>query len=131
MSGQSHESTGKRATNSAAIIQGGKVVLRQTKILLPTYDVFDEARNFAPGEAQDVWRTANDSIALVICEDAWNDKEFWTHRLYGRDPVDELLQRGANMIVCINASPFHMGNGNCAKRCSVPWCDATKCPPSS
>jgi NAD+ synthase/NAD+ synthase (glutamine-hydrolysing) len=107
--GRSHESTGKRATNSAAIMQCGKVLLRQTKILLPTYDVFDEARNFAPSERQAVWRTGDDSIALVICEDAWNDKEFWTHRLYGRDPVDELMQHGANMLVCINASPFHIG----------------------
>jgi NAD+ synthase/NAD+ synthase (glutamine-hydrolysing) len=107
--GRSRESTGKQATNSAAIIQCGKVLLRQTKILLPTYDVFDEARNFAPGERQDVWRAPAQTIALVICEDAWNDKDFWTHRLYGRDPVDELMQRGANMIVCINASPFHIG----------------------
>jgi NAD+ synthase/NAD+ synthase (glutamine-hydrolysing) len=107
--GRSHESTGKRATNSAAILRRGEVLLRQTKILLPTYDVFDEARNFAPAERQEVWRTEQDKIALVICEDAWNDKDFWTHRLYGRDPVDELIQRGANLIVCINASPFHIG----------------------
>jgi NAD+ synthase (glutamine-hydrolysing) len=107
--GRSRESTGKQATNSAAIIQCGKVLLRQTKILLPTYDVFDEARNFAPGERQDVWRAPAQTIALVICEDAWNDKDFWTHRLYGRDPVDELMQRGASMIVSINASPFHIG----------------------
>jgi NAD+ synthase/NAD+ synthase (glutamine-hydrolysing) len=107
--GRSHESTGKRATNSAAIIQGGKIVLRQTKILLPTYDVFDESRNFAPGDRQEVWINGRDNIALVICEDAWNDKEFWTHRLYTRDPVDELMQRGANLLVCINASPFHIG----------------------
>ena len=49
--GRSHESFGKRATNSAAILHGGRVVLRQTKVLLPTYDVFDEARYFVPGEA--------------------------------------------------------------------------------
>jgi len=107
--GRSRESTGKRATNSAAIIQHGKIFLRQTKILLPTYDVFDEARNFAHGDRQEVWITGRDNIALVICEDAWNDKEFWTHRLYTRDPVDELMQRGANLLVCINASPFHIG----------------------
>jgi NAD+ synthase/NAD+ synthase (glutamine-hydrolysing) len=107
--GRSSKPTGNRATNSAAIVQRGKIVLRQTKILLPAYDVFDEARNFAPGERQEVWHAMGDRIALVICEDAWNDKDFWTHRLYGRDPVDELMQRGANLLVCINASPFHIG----------------------
>src|ERR1700733_1415925 len=110
--GRSHKSTGKQATNSAAVIQSGKVVMRQTKILLPTYDVFDEARNFVAADTQSVWRTEGENgkaVALTICEDAWNDKQFWTHRLYGRDPVDELIQQGAGMIVSINGSPFHLG----------------------
>jgi len=116
--GRSHKPTGKQATNSAAVIRSGKVVMRQTKILLPTYDVFDEARNFVAADKQSVWRmdgeNGNDGkdgkdIALTICEDAWNDKQFWTHRLYGRDPVDELMQQGASMIVSINGSPFHLG----------------------
>jgi NAD+ synthase/NAD+ synthase (glutamine-hydrolysing) len=107
--GRSHEPTGKRATNSAAIIQQGEVLLRQNKILLPTYDVFDEARNFAPGKKHDTWRMGENTVALVICEDAWNDKGFWEHRLYGRDPVDELMHHGADLLVCINASPFCIG----------------------
>ncbi len=107
--GRSHKTTGKQATNSAAVIRSGKVVMRQTKILLPTYDVFDEARNFVPADTQSVWRTEGGDVALTICEDAWNDKQFWTHRLYGRDPVDELMQQGARMIVSINGSPFHLG----------------------
>jgi NAD+ synthase (glutamine-hydrolysing) len=104
--GRSHASTGKRATNSAAIIKNGEVIMRQTKILLPTYDVFDEARNFVPGENQSIWQTEHERVALTICEDAWNDKLFWPHRLYGRDPVDELVQQGADLIISINASPF-------------------------
>jgi NAD+ synthase (glutamine-hydrolysing) len=107
--GRSHKPTGKQATNSAAVIQCGKIVMRQTKILLPTYDVFDEARNFVPADSQSVWHLHGEDIALTICEDAWNDKQFWPHRLYGRDPVDELIHGGAKMIVSINASPFHMG----------------------
>lgn len=107
--GRSHLPTGKQATNSAAVVQGGLIILRQTKILLPTYDVFDEARNFVPGESQSLWRLHRDSVALTICEDAWNDKEFWTHRLYPRDPVDELMQQGASILVSINASPFYTG----------------------
>jgi NAD+ synthase (glutamine-hydrolysing) len=107
--GRSHSTTGKRAANCAAIIRSGSVLLRQVKILLPTYDVFDEARYFLPGESQALWKTARENVALTICEDAWNDKHFWTHRLYPRDPVDELMQRGGSMLVSINASPFHIG----------------------
>jgi len=107
--GRSQKRTGKQATNSAAVIREGRILLRQTKILLPTYDVFDEARNFVAADAQSVLQIGADDIALTICEDAWNDKQFWQHRLYKRDPVDELMQQGANMIVSINASPFHLG----------------------
>ena len=107
--GRSHKQTGKQATNSAAIIRGGKVAMRQTKILLPTYDVFDEMRNFVPADTQLIWKTRGDDVALTICEDAWNDKQFWPRRLYGRDPVDELMQAGANLLVSINASPFFLG----------------------
>jgi NAD+ synthase/NAD+ synthase (glutamine-hydrolysing) len=82
--------------------------MRQTKILLPTYDVFDETRNFVPGDTQSVWHIEGQDVAVTICEDAWNDKEFWQHQLYGRDPVDELIQKGAKMIVSINGSPFYL-----------------------
>ncbi len=107
--GRSHEPTGKRATNSAAIMHRGKIVMRQTKILLPTYDVFDEARNFIPADEQKVWHGPLGRIALTICEDAWNDRMFWPHQLYRRDPVQELMQQGADLIVSINGSPFTMG----------------------
>ncbi len=106
--GRSHESTGNRATNSAAILRAGKVLLRQTKILLPNYDVFDEQRNFVPGGRQALWPFENERVALTVCEDAWNDKTFWTHRLYPRDPVDELMQQGGSILLSINASPYHM-----------------------
>src|SRR5580693_659738 len=107
--GRSHKPTGKQAANSAAVIRGGKVVMRQTKILLPTYDVFDEARNFVAADTQSVWHGPCGRIALTICEDAWNDRKFWSHQLYRRDPVAELMQQGADLIVSINASPFTLG----------------------
>lgn len=107
--GRSRESTGKQATNSAAILAGGRILLRQTKMLLPTYDVFDEGRNFVPGQSQSVWALGAENLALTICEDSWNDKLFWTHRLYSRDPVDELMQQGASLLVSVNASPYHHG----------------------
>jgi NAD+ synthase/NAD+ synthase (glutamine-hydrolysing) len=107
--GRSEKATGKRATNSAAVLRGGEVLMRQQKILLPTYDVFDEARNFVPADAQSLWPCGGTNVALTICEDAWNDKQFWHPRLYSRDPVEELMGQGGDLLVSINASPFHIG----------------------
>jgi NAD+ synthase (glutamine-hydrolysing) len=107
--GRSRERAGKRATNSAAILQRGKILFRQTKMLLPTYDVFDEARYFLPGDAAQLTALDGRNIALTICEDAWNDKQYWERPLYQRDPVAELAQAGAEILISINASPYHMG----------------------
>src|SRR5882762_6654873 len=106
--GKAPDDAGKRATNSAAILQRGQIVFRQTKMLLPTYDVFDEARYFLPGEAPHLTALDGRSLALTICEDAWNDKQYWERRLYQRDPVAELAQAGAQILISINASPYHM-----------------------
>ncbi len=100
--------SGKRATNSAAVLEHGKQVFRQDKMLLPTYDVFDEARYFAPAPGQIVAGLEGCRVALTICEDAWNDKQYWERRLYQRDPVEELAQSGAQILITINASPYHM-----------------------
>ncbi len=107
--GRSPENSAIRAQNAAAVIDGGKVVFRQCKMLLPNYDVFDEARYFQPGGSQDICTIRGTRIALAICEDAWNDKQFWERRRYSRDPVEELVQRGAEVIVSINASPWNIG----------------------
>jgi len=107
--GPSGSASGKRAANCAAILRGGSVVFRQTKMLLPTYDVFDEARNFAPGESQSLVAMDGRQVALTICEDAWNDKQFWERPMYRRDPVQELARQGGEILISINASPYHMG----------------------
>src|SRR5947209_7522928 len=101
--------SGIGAQNSAAIIQGGKLLLRQNKMLLPTYDVFDEARYFLPGERQCICSVAGTRIALGICEDAWNDKQYWERRRYSRDPIEELVGQGADLIITVNASPWNIG----------------------
>src|SRR5579864_3628176 len=106
---RSHSETGKRALNSAAVLERGQIVFRQSKMLLPNYDVFDEARYFRPGEREDLFLLRGQPMALTICEDAWNDKRYWKHRLYQRDPVEELFGAGAEIMICINASPFNMG----------------------
>ena len=107
--GAAAPNSGRPATNSAALIEGGQITFRQTKMLLPTYDVFDEARNFCPAERQGVAEFRGTKIALSICEDAWNDKQYWERPLYQRDPVSELARGGAELSIVINGSPYHMG----------------------
>jgi NAD+ synthase (glutamine-hydrolysing) len=101
--------TGKSVMNSAAVLRDGAVQFVQSKMLLPTYDVFDEVRYFDPAESQKLLPLAGKQFALTICEDAWNDKHFWHRRLYRVDPVDELLHAGGNVVLNISASPFHLG----------------------
>jgi NAD+ synthase/NAD+ synthase (glutamine-hydrolysing) len=101
--------SGKKAMNSAALLREGRIDFIQSKMLLPTYDVFDEMRNFAPAKSQQLFGFCGKQMALTICEDAWNDKRFWNRRLYGIDPVEELVRAGGNFVLNISASPFWMG----------------------
>jgi len=101
--------TGLPIYNSAAVLEGGRITFRQHKMLLPTYDVFDEARYFQPAEHQSPLALGDALSALTICEDIWNDKQYWERRRYSRDPVEELASAGARILISINASPYHMG----------------------
>jgi len=101
--------TGKSVMNSAALLMDGEIKFVQSKMLLPTYDVFDELRNFAPARHQDLFSFCGKQMALTICEDAWNDKHFWPRQLYSVDPVEALVKAGGNFIVNISASPFWTG----------------------
>jgi NAD+ synthase/NAD+ synthase (glutamine-hydrolysing) len=101
--------TGKSVMNSAALLQDGKVAFLQSKMLLPTYDVFDEMRNFAPAKSQKLFSFCGNQVALTICEDAWNDKLFWPKRLYNVDPIDALIRAGGNFVLNISSSPFWIG----------------------
>ena len=100
---------GRALYNAAAVIQNGKIVHRAVKSLLPTYDVFDEDRYFEPAEKVELLDIAGEKIALTICEDIWNDADFWPERRYRRDPVRELVAAGATLIVNISASPWERG----------------------
>jgi NAD+ synthase (glutamine-hydrolysing) len=104
-----HAETGKSVMNSAAVLRDGKLAFLQSKMLLPTYDVFDEMRNFAPAREQELFDFCGNRMALTICEDAWNDKHFWNKRLYGFDPVEALVRSGGNFVLNISASPFWLG----------------------
>jgi len=104
-----HAQTGKSVMNSAALLRDGKLAFLQSKMLLPTYDVFDEMRNFAPARSQELFDFCGNRMALTICEDVWNDKDFWNKRLYMVDPIEALLRAGGNFILNISASPFWLG----------------------
>jgi NAD+ synthase (glutamine-hydrolysing) len=92
--------------NSAALIQGGRVVAVGRKSLLPTYDVFDETRYFLPASASTAVDAPPLRVGLSICEDVWNDKRFWDRPRYARDPVGELAVAGAGVVLNLSASPY-------------------------
>jgi len=104
-----HAETGKSVMNSAALLMDGRIKFVQSKMLLPTYDVFDEMRNFAPARSQVLFPFCGKQMALTICEDAWNDKHFWNRQLYSIDPVEALVRAGGNFVLNISASPFWAG----------------------
>ncbi|HEX9935380.1 MAG TPA: NAD(+) synthase, partial [bacterium] len=100
---------GNGLANTAVLIQGGRPLFWQDKSLLPTYDVFDEARYFDPAERVEPFPFKGGRLGLTICEDAWNDTEFWHKPKYARNPVRELADQGATLLVNISASPYWMG----------------------
>ena len=107
--GRNEKRPGREATNAAALLQHGRVIATRTKTLLPTYDVFDEDRYFEPA-TENLPVDFNDNwIGITICEDVWNDEDFWRDRRYRRDPAAELAQAGAKIILNISASPWHLG----------------------
>jgi NAD+ synthetase len=100
------ERPGRALKNSAAVLQNGKIIWRTTKSLLPTYDVFDEDRYFEPAKNVEPFVFNGKKIGITICEDIWNDEDFWPSRLYRRDPVRELISQGAEVILNLSASPW-------------------------
>ncbi|HUA37141.1 MAG TPA: NAD+ synthase [Candidatus Sulfopaludibacter sp.] len=110
---QNPDRPGRALRNSAAVLHNGKIVWRTHKCLLPTYDVFDEDRYFEPAKSVAPFEFKSESVriklGITICEDIWNDQDFWPERLYRRDPVKELIAQGAEAIINISASPWHDG----------------------
>ena len=101
---------GKPLYNSAIFAAAGRVLLEQHKSLLPTYDVFDETRYFAPAPEINTVAFKGEVLGITICEDAWTQAELWPRgRLYSFDPVSRLADQGATVLLNISASPFHAG----------------------
>jgi len=117
---------GKHARNVASLLSGGRVSFVQQKMLLPFYDIFDEQRYFEPATEQALTVLNGQPLAITICEDAWNDKGFWSRRLYPVDPVDELMRQWRmlpdplavhpRVILNISASPFWCGKPQLRRR---------------
>jgi NAD+ synthase (glutamine-hydrolysing) len=101
--------TGKGLNNCALLICGGEIIFRQNKSLLPTYDVFDETRHFAPAAQVEVVNFQGETLGISICEDAWYDPELWSRCLYAFDPIQVLAQKGATLLINISSSPFQVG----------------------
>ena len=97
---------GKPAYNAAVLLDRGRLLLEQHKCLLPFYDVFDEQRYFSPAGQQKVVELDGLRLAITICEDSWNDKNFWPRRLYSVDPIEELMRERPALHINLSSSPF-------------------------
>ena len=108
---------GKPIYNSAALVQDGEVMGFQHKTLLPTYDVFDEARYFCPAREHPVFEFKGRKLALAICEDLWNRPGFCVENMYDIDPVEKWVVDGeADLVIAISASPFSLGRPRFRRR---------------
>lgn len=123
-----HGGVGAGLYNAAAFLRRGEQVATARKLLLPTYDVFDEGRYFDPGETVTLVDHEGVRIAVTLCEDIWNDKNFWQRRRYVRDPIEEAVGQGAQLVVNLSGSPWWVGKpalrermlGSAARRHGVP-----------
>jgi len=119
---------GRPLYNTAVLLSNGRVGQRFRKALLPTYDVFDEDRYFEPFRGPQILELCGRRLGISICEDVWNDRDFWKRRRYHHDPIEELIHAGAEAIVNLSASPFSVGKyrlredmlGSLARRHRVP-----------
>jgi len=101
--------TGRPLYNSAVLLHEGEVGQAFHKSLLPTYDVFDEDRYFEPYQGIQILDLNGVRIGISICEDVWNDRDFWKRRRYHQDPIEALAKAGAQAILNLSASPFNAG----------------------
>ncbi|BCL34730.1 NAD+ synthase [Nostoc sp. MS1] len=106
---QAYTTGGKPLFNSIALLENGKVKEYFHKRLLPTYDVFDEQRYFEAGQQSNHFVLDNLKIGVTICEDLWNDEEFWGKRSYIVNPIADLTTLGVEFIVNLSASPYTVG----------------------
>ena len=95
--------------NSAVLFEDGKILQKANKRLLPAYDIFDERRYFEPGSDYSVFSYKGRRIGLTVCEDVWNDIDFFQQHIYNIDPLPLIVENGADLIINISASPYFAG----------------------
>jgi NAD+ synthetase len=102
---------GRPLRNAVAMLEDGIARVVARKSLLPTYDVFDESRFFEPWDRpeENIVTVADTRVGILICEDSWNDPEFFTSRLYRIDPVQRVVEQGVDVVVNLSASPWAAG----------------------
>jgi len=126
--GRSGRNPGRGLTNSIALLAEGTLVAVRHKTLLPTYDVFDEDRYFDPAESNEPVPFRDQRLGLTVCEDFWNDEDFWSERRYRPNPATRLVEAGATVLINLSASPWHLGKertrqamlSQLAAKCRVP-----------
>jgi len=107
-----NNATGCGLYNSAVLLHDGRIIFTQHKSLLPTYDVFDEARYFDPASSIEVFEFKGETLGISICEDAWNDPDLWPYRHYDLDPIQVLADKGATVLINISSSPYSIDKEN-------------------
>jgi NAD+ synthase (glutamine-hydrolysing) len=100
---------GTNIHNSALLCFEGKVQFIQNKSLIPNYDVFDEMRYYEPAKSVDVFEFKGEKLGISVCEDIWNDEDYWYRRRYSEDPIKKMIDRGAKLLINISASPYSYG----------------------
>jgi NAD+ synthetase len=103
---------GTNIHNSAVLCYNGKVQFIQPKSLIPNYDVFDEMRYFEPAKDVFVHEFKGEKLGISVCEDIWNDADYWYKRRYYIDPIETLKEKGATILLNISASPYSFGKRN-------------------
>lgn len=126
--GSHDQRPGREATNSAALLQNGGLFATRHKTLLPTYDVFDEDRYFEPATENLPVTFNGRKIGITICEDIWNDEDFWRERRYPRNPAVDLVNAGATLLLNISASPWHLGKNKTRREMLANLAAKTACP---
>jgi NAD+ synthetase len=101
--------------NSAVLCFDGKIQFVQHKTLIPNYDVFDEMRYFDSAKNVTVFDFNGEKLGISICEDIWNDEDYWYRRRYQKDPIQELLKQKATLLINISASPYSFGKREARK----------------
>jgi NAD+ synthetase len=132
---EGEKTVGKPLYNALLLLRGGKVEQVFGKTLLPAYDVFDEERYFEPFPGPGVFELNNRRIGVTVCEDIWNDKEFWDACNYAVDPVDTLMEQTPDLLINASASPFCAGKqqvredmlSGIAKRRGIPLVYVNQC----